>query len=109
MARYDEYVIIDETTTMTADTDYGPYLVADWVRMALVRKITTGATLSLTIKYGNIDANGNLIGSEETVALADGEEITLELAASGVACKAVLITIPDTTVVDYLALNGQFV
>ena len=98
------FPVISEQTTISGATNYGPYFVGDDASVSMVRKVTTGAALSITVKYGQMDVDGNIVGSVETVNLADGEEVTLELAGGSVPCDYMLLTLPDTAVIDFLQL-----
>jgi len=95
----DESVLVDTTTTFAADKVW-VFLVGDTARLSLVYKGKAGTA---TIKYGSF-YEGVMYGSEETQSL-NGEGIR-ELAAGPIACRHIQITVPASSVVDFLALES---
>jgi len=98
---------VKETTTFGADTSY-KQSVGETARLTLVWKAssTHPGSLDFTIKYGKRNSLDNVVyGNSETIAIgAASHEDTVELAASGIAVDDIQLTVPNTTVLDYLAL-----
>lgn len=101
--------VITQQTTISGDTDKGPYNLADRAGVGIAWRTATGhpVSLSMTVKYGTLDQDGTMVGSEETVALPVGGGVGegfSELTASNYSFHELLLTLPDTAVLDYVAI-----
>jgi len=101
-----EIRLVEENTTFSGDTTFGPYEFRQGASAAIIYKTPADcpAALSFNIKYGALNLSNVLIGSTEVLAIVVDEQKTLALEMSAISCAAFHVVVPDTAKLDFLEI-----